>query len=51
VNADPDPAFQMNADPDPDPRRTLKTKIFASLKIMLNFNENQVTINILVPIT
>jgi hypothetical protein len=34
--------FQMNA--DPDPRCTLK-KIGQSLKIMLNFNENQVTIN------
>jgi hypothetical protein len=65
MNADPDPAFQMNADPDPafqmnaDPcesgsgiYRYVKNKKFCqSLKIMLNFNENKVTINIFTPIT
>jgi hypothetical protein len=57
--ADPDPAFLVNADPDlglktnadPDPRCTLKQKFCQSPKIMLNFNENKVTINICIPIT
>jgi hypothetical protein len=32
MNADPDPAFQMNADPcGPDPGYTLKTKFFVKV--------------------
>jgi hypothetical protein len=43
VNADPDPAFLMNADPDPDLGYTLKIKNLVKVKKMLNFNENKVT--------
>jgi hypothetical protein len=48
VNADPDPTLKMNADPcGADPGYSVKTKILSQSKIMLNFNENKVTINIL----
>jgi hypothetical protein len=50
VNADPDPALEMN--PDPDPGYTLKTKNFVlSQNIKLNFNVNKVTINMFIPFT
>jgi hypothetical protein len=61
-DTDPDPAFRVNADPDPaletnaDPcgsgswiYNKNKNKC-ESQKIMLNFNENKVPINILIPI-
>jgi hypothetical protein len=41
----------MRIHADPDPGYTLKTKISSKSKIMLNFNENKVTINSLIPIT
>jgi hypothetical protein len=56
VNADPDPALTVNADPDPDPALKMNAdpcgsgsesmiyfnnKNFLEVKKMLNFNENK----------
>jgi hypothetical protein len=55
MNADPDPVLKMNADPygtDPDPNIREKKIFFCqSQQIMLNFNENKVTISNVIPIT